>query len=52
MKDAPSLNVRIRLTRYKYNERSRRLFTRVGFVETGQGKDNNGVDFRSYMYSL
>ncbi|WP_141097551.1 GNAT family N-acetyltransferase [Paenibacillus aquistagni] len=37
---------------YDYNERSKRLFTSMGFEEKGQGVDSNGVLYRSYVCAL
>jgi len=37
---------------FEYNERSRRLFTRYGFRETGKGVDARGQAYRSYELIL
>jgi RimJ/RimL family protein N-acetyltransferase len=37
---------------FEYNERSRRLYARHGFRETGGGMSENGLAFKSYEFIL
>lgn len=37
---------------YVFNERSHRMFTRLGFTVTGEGVDENGSKYRSYRLEI